>query len=215
MNTRLKKFLLFFAMLLTLTHSSATQGSDTITVFGGGNPIHKLSKGNLRILDIGNSYTLDATHYIPEIATAVNATECHSLYRAIRGGASFRNWVNTYNDKDTEEYEIEHICGYTIPDVTCGDGNIRDGHLFRKALENGKWDLILIHQYSSFSANFDAWNGKGKKGGLKELISIIRDTNPKAAIGFLLIHSWGWNYGENKRRSSSKKVQLPTSRQVL
>lgn len=205
MNSRMKKFLLFFAMLLALAHSNAASGSDTIPAYG--NPLCNLSKENLRILDIGNSYTLDATHYIPQIAAAANAAGCHSLYCATRGGATFRSWVDAYNDKDTEEYEIEHICGYTIPDVTCGDGRVRDGHLFRQALKNGKWDLILIHQYSSYSANFDAWNGGGNKGCLKELISIIRETNPQAAIGFLLIHSWSWNYAKNKSKSSFKRWQ--------
>lgn len=205
MNSRMKKFLLFFAMLLALAHSNAASGSDTIPAYG--NPLCNLSKENLRILDIGNSYTLDATHYIPQIAAAANAAGCHSLYCATRGGASFRSWVDAYNDKDTEEYEIGHICGYAIPDVTCGDGRVRDGHLFRQALKNGKWDLILIHQYSSYSANFDAWNGGGNKGCLKELISIIRETNPQAAIGFLLIHSWSWSYAENKSKSSFKRWQ--------
>ena len=207
MDSRMKKFLLLFTMLLALAHSNATSGRDTVPASVAGNPIRNLSKRNLRILDIGNSYTLDATHYIPQIAAAANTPDCHSLYRATRGSASYRSWVDTYNDKDTEEYEIGHVCGYAIPDVACGEGNIRDGHLFRQALKNGKWDLILIHQYSSFSTSFEAWNGGGNEGCLKELISIIRDTNPQAAIGFLLIHSWSWDYAENKSRSSFKRWQ--------
>lgn len=202
------KNILFFSVMLmlpTLAHSYATSDSDTIPTFGIGNPIHNLEKKNLHILDIGNSYTEDVTHYISQIAAAANATDCHSLYRAVRGSASFKSWVDTYNDEDTKEYSIRQICGPAIPNVTCGSGNIGDGHLFRQALKNGKWDLILIHQYSSFSTDFEAWNGNGKKGNLKELITIIRDTNPQATIGFLLIHSWSWDYTENKDKSSFKR----------
>ena len=40
---------------------------------------------------------------------------------------------------------------------------------------------------------------------LKELIQIIRESNPQAAIGFYLIHSYGSNYSGNTERSSQKR----------
>jgi hypothetical protein len=54
-----------------------------------------LKKAELRVLDIGNSYTNGATSLLPLIAKASKAdlsTMC--LYKCIRGGASFKNWVD-------------------------------------------------------------------------------------------------------------------------
>lgn len=72
------------------------QANMSISAF---NPI--LSNVQLRVLDIGNSYTNNATDLLPLIAKASKAdlnTMC--LYRCYRSGGSFRNWVDIYNDND-------------------------------------------------------------------------------------------------------------------
>ena len=57
-----------------------------------------LKKAELRVLDIGNSYTTGATRLLPLITTASKtdlSTMC--LYQCYRSGASFKNWVDIYN----------------------------------------------------------------------------------------------------------------------
>ena len=59
-----------------------------------------LKKAELRVLDIGNSYTTGATRLLPLITTASKtdlSTMC--LYQCYRSGASFKKWVDIYNDK--------------------------------------------------------------------------------------------------------------------
>ena len=201
----MKKILLFFFLNLFLANSFAATSNDSIKVFYAENPIHNLMKDSLRILDIGNSYTEDATYYIPNIAAAVGAKTGYSLYRAVRGGASYKNWVDVYNDSDTGDYWLVRSYGNTISEVETGKALVGDGSLFRTALQNGMWDIILIHQVSLYANDFDPWGGNGTAGYLKELISIIRETNPQATIGFLLVHSYRSDYVSNTEKSSLKR----------
>ena len=75
-----------------------------------------LRKSELRVLDIGNSYTNGATSLLPLIAKASKAdlsTMC--LYKCTRGGASFKNWVDIYNDKDTQStYSVSKVVVFTV-----------------------------------------------------------------------------------------------------
>lgn len=190
----MKKIILLIGILLSATITFATTAGDSIFVLDANNPIHNLRKENLRILDIGNSYTNDATHYLPLIAEAAGVTTGYSLYKAIRSGSSFKHWVDTYNDLDTLDNAVARLAGDTLSEVTTGARGAGDGSLFRGALQNGKWDLILIHQVSTYATDFESWNGNTDAGYLKELIQIIRQTNPQATIGFYLVHSYRSSY---------------------
>ncbi|MBQ2522872.1 MAG: hypothetical protein II541_01580, partial [Prevotella sp.] len=71
-----------------------------------------LKKPNLKVLDIGNSYTDDATAMLPLIVKASGADVSDMcLYKAIRGGASFKNWYDIFYDKDPSSYSIKKVIG--------------------------------------------------------------------------------------------------------
>lgn len=167
------------------------------------NPPVNLFKDNLRILDIGNSYTANATSYLSNIITATNITQDFSLYIANRSSGSFKTWVDTYNDQDTKSYNVEKIAGTTIDNVA-GNGDAGNGDIFRNALSTG-WDIIVIHQVSTYSNNYDLWNSNNNSGYLKEFIRIIRKTNPGASIGFLLVHTYRGSYSGNTEGSSKQR----------
>ncbi len=172
------------------------------------NPV--LKKAELRVLDIGNSYTLDATNLLPLIAEASKAdlsTMC--LYQCYRSGGSYKNWVDVYNDNDNAEtYKISKVIGDLPANVKTGTGEAGDGQLFRDVLTNEKWDLIIIHQYSSYAPYYSMWNNDSAAGHLDELISIIREHQPNAEFGFLLVHSYWSEYKNNKEKSSFDRWQL-------
>lgn len=173
------------------------------------NPPVNLTKVNIRILDIGNSYTNNATNYLPDIINAAGVVSDYSLYKAIRGSGSFKTWTNCYNDTDGNNYSITKVVGNTISEVTEGIGAANDGSLFRSTLAAG-WDIILIHQVSTYSNNFDMWEHPkfvSPASGLKEFIRILRKTNPNACIGFLMIHSYNANYADNLEGSSLDRWQ--------
>lgn len=158
----------------------------------GNNPLD-LKKKNLRILDIGNSYTQDSTAYLPQIIDAARGDESRNtflgnfcLYTAIRSSGSFKTCYDQYKDTDNEvmsiDRRIDTFAGGYVNDL--GNQNIH------KLLKNYDWDLILIHQVSEYSAAYEEWNTKGNGGYLPELLNIIRTTQPQATIGMLLVHSY-------------------------
>ncbi|MBR5892073.1 MAG: DUF4886 domain-containing protein [Bacteroidaceae bacterium] len=202
------KFLLGILCLnFLVTGAYATSLSDSTNVSFADIPFHNLTKDSLKILDIGNSYTTDATHYIPQITNAAGAIGGYSLYSAVRSSASYKSWVNIYNDCDFMEYRVNKVAGDEIEGVNAGVGEIGDGVLFRQALERGNWDLIIIHQVSLYANDFDLWGGDTAGGYLNELLTILCETNPQASIGIYLIHSYRGDYKNNTEGSSLARWQ--------
>ena len=165
------------------------------------NPPVNVHKADLKVLDIGNSYTQDAQTYLPQIIKASGIDTDFSLYRAFRPSASFKTWVDCWNDADNEYYSID-FCAGTKLDGISGNGVASDGTLFRKALQTVKWDIILIHQVSTYSNDYSLWESDGAGGYLRDLIRIIRVTNPQATIGYLMTHSYRGTYWANSEGSS-------------
>ena len=169
-----------------------------------------IKKTELRVLDIGNSYTIGATSLLPLIAKASKAdlsTMC--LYQCYRSGGSFKNWVDIYNDKDTKNtYSITKVVGGLPANVQTGIGEAGDGKLFRDVLTKETWDIIIIHQYSSYAPYYSKWNTNSSAGYLDELISIIKKNQPNAELGFLLVHSYWSGYSGNTEKSSYERWQL-------
>ena len=168
------------------------------------NPPVDFHKADLKVLDIGNSYTQDAQTYLPQIVQAAGISKDFSLYMAYRGSGSYKSWVDCWNDRDTQEYRIEFCTGTQIQGIS-GYGSASNGALFRKSLESVKWDIILIHQVSTYSNDYSLWEGDGDGGYLMELIHIIRKTNPQATIGYLMTHSYRGTYWANTEKSSLKR----------
>lgn len=172
------------------------------------NPVFK--KAELRVLDIGNSYSVDATNLLPLIAKESKSDlSSMCLYRLSRGGASFKNWVDIYNDNDmTRTYTITKVVGDLSANVQTGTGEEGNGKLFRDALTNEVWDIVIIHQVSNYAPYYSMWKGKSAAGYLDELISIIKKHQPNAKLGFLLVHSYWSEYSKNTEKSSFDRWQL-------
>lgn len=168
-----------------------------------------LQKQSLKVLDIGNSYTNDATSYLKQIVNASGSNiDDMCLYKAIRGAGSFKTWYNTYYDKDNSTYTINKVLGGINANITTGTGEKKDGSLFREALENENWDVIIIHQVSNYAPYYDKWGTTGTGGYLNELLALLKEKQPQAKIGFLLIHSYWDNYSGNKEGSSFERWKL-------
>ena len=172
------------------------------------NPPLNLQKEQLRVLDIGNSYTGDSTHYLPQIVEASGVDLSNiCLYTAVRGGASFKNWFDIYHDQDTYSYGISKLLGELSADIS-GTAAAGNGEKFRNTLANNEWDLIIIHQVSNFAPYYDRWEEDGAAGYLSKFIRLLRKHQPKATIGFLLVHSYWSGYGGNTEGSSLERWKL-------
>ena len=172
------------------------------------NPSLNLQKEQLKILDIGNSYTEDSTHYLPQIVIASGIdTSNICLYKAIRGSASFKTWYDCYYDQDNATYGINKVLGGLDANVT-GTAATNNGEKFRNTLTNNKWDLIIIHQVSTYAPYYDRWEEDSNAGYLSKFIRLLRKHQPQATIGFLLVHSYWSNYGGNTEKSSLERWKL-------
>ena len=169
-----------------------------------------LGKPTLKVLDIGNSFTNDATDLLPLIAEASGSDVSKvCLYKAIRSSGSLKNWYDVYCDKDTTHtYRIDKVLGGLSANVTTGRGAKGDGSLFRKLLTDEQWDLIIIHQVSTFAPYYEQWGGTGAAGYLDKLLTVIKQYQPDTVIGFLLIHSLWDHHKRNKEGSSYKRWEL-------
>ena len=173
------------------------------------NPPVDLKKAELKVLDIGNSYTQDSVALLSQITQASGSDVSDMcMYTATRGGASFKSWVDVYNNEDTTTYTISKLMGDLASDVETGTGQAGDGTLFRNLLKDNTWDIIMIHQVSAYSPYFDEWQGKSNAGYLNELIRIIRKNQPSCKIGFLLVHSYMSDYSGNAERSALERWKL-------
>lgn len=172
------------------------------------NPILNLKKEQLRILDIGNSYTQDSTHYIPEIVSAAGIDVSDMcLYTAIRGSSSFKTWYDCYYDKDSLTYGIGKVVGGLSADIS-GTADVGNGEKFRNTLTNNEWDLIIIHQVSTYAPYYDRWEEDSNAGYLSKFIRLLRKHQPQATIGFLLVHSYWSGYSGNTEKSSLERWKL-------
>ena len=163
-----------------------------------------LEKPTLKVLDIGNSYTIDATNLLPLIAEASGSdlsTIC--IYRTNRGGGSFKNWYDVYHDCDDYPYTVRKVTGDLPSSCPTGNGTAMDGSLFRRVLTEETWDLIIIHPLSLYAPYYEQWNlPESASGYLDELLALIRQHQPTAEIGFLLSHSYWSGYTANTEHSS-------------
>lgn len=165
-----------------------------------------------RILDIGNSYTDDVTMLLPHVVNGLHLKLPNfALYKAVRGGGSFRTWCNVYEDKDNNTYRVERVVGDLPTNVTTGESDPKDGSLFRALLKEEKWDLIIIHPLSNYAPYFSRWNEEGDSGGLDDLLAIIKKHQPDAKIGFYLVHSYSSDYHLNSENSSYSRWKLITA----
>lgn len=156
------------------------------------------SSSQLRILDIGNSFSEDANNYLNGLVQATGADVSQlCVYELYMGGSSFHSWVQLYNSQleadASVKYKITKITGKkTLTGTYKLDTNyeLNDPTLFRAVLSDVQWDVIIIHQVSTYCYDYEAWGGKDTSGGdLPALLSILREHQPQARIDYMLVHA--------------------------
>lgn len=160
-----------------------------------------------RVLDIGNSYTDDATDLLKGLVESCGIDMGKiRIYKFTRSSGSFKTWVDCYNGIDDQVYHFRRVLGAPIQ-TPQGDADPYDATLLREVLEQETWDLIVLHQRSEYAPNYEQWAGEGAGGYLNELLAILHKLQPEAAIGFQLVHSYADNYEGNIDKSSFTRWQ--------
>lgn len=194
---------LFILGFICIGSCSKDPIKDDITEWNESTFSPTLLKKSLKVLDIGNSYSDGASSMLPVIVTSCGANvEDMCLYQIIRGGGSFKNWCDIYNDSDNHSYYFRRVLGGVDVHIKTEEASAGDGELFRRVLTEVDWDIIILHQVSTYAPYYDLWKGKDAGGYLDELLDIIRRHQPKTELGFILVHSYWDEYSGNKEKSS-------------
>lgn len=168
-------------------------------------------KEKLKVLNIGNSYTEDATALLERIAIASGSDLSDMcIYQAIRASGSFKTWYDRYYgiDNYARGYKISKVLGGIDADITTGEEMGTDCSLFKNALDHEQWDIIIINQVSDYAPYYEEWLTTSEGGYLDEFMSLLKEKQPQAAIGFLLVHSYWDDYRKNTERSSYLRWML-------
>lgn len=158
--------------------------------------IRKDVMAQLRVLDIGNSFSGDPTSLLSGFISAVTqgidiSNMC--FYTCARGGGSFKTFYDSWHNQDTYGGTTEPMCHYGVNKLFGGLSQPITGAdalaKMHSCFTDAKWDMIIIHQVSTYSGNYDIWEGNTDGGYLKEFIRIIKLYQPQATIGFLMSHA--------------------------
>ena len=153
------------------------------------NPKMDWNKQQIRILDIGNSFSQNAYNYIESVIDNLQVDTSNMAFcMAVMGGSSYKDWYDCYTDQKDKSYSISQRFG-GLTETFNGTAANLNGEKFRRALSEHDWDLILIHQVSTYSNDYKLWEGHASSGYLKELVRLIRYHCPRASLGFLMVHA--------------------------
>ena len=130
----------------------------------------------IRILAIGNSFSVDALHYFKQLADAAGIdTECANLY--IGGCSLERHAGNIQND--IAAYERYYNGVATGQRISC-----------REALLEQSWDIVTVQQASHDSGIPETYEPYGS-----QVLNYVKKLAPQAKIWFH--RTWAYEHGSN------------------
>lgn len=146
-------------------------------------PLPTLSDvSEIKILAIGNSYTIDGVEYLDEIASAstIDRTK-FAVYQCVLSSGSLTDWVDLYETDGTTR--ADRKAGLALASVTSGT---------LKRILSQEWDIIVLQQVSGDAIDYSTFNPS-----LRKLIGYIREncTNQKVCIAWQLVWAYNSSYG--------------------
>lgn len=138
------------------------------------NPPYPLSTDSLRILAIGNSFTDDATFYLPALIDYAGIDKkLLCVYTACLGSANFTTWLEKIESSDS--VEVNKAGGAAVMNKR---GTIRN-------VLAQNWDIIVIQQSSDLSYKWSSYVP------LADYINAIDSfcTNKNVCLAFQLVWS--------------------------
>lgn len=151
-----------------------------------------VGKGSLRVLCIGNSYTLDA---LGQVASILQATDLEpssfSVYSLTYSASTLKHWCDVVDDNK----QLNLIChaGSQMP--------VETGTL--KELLAQDWDVITLQQFSGYAFNYKTFNP-----WLRRLIDLIHQYCPNPNVTLAWQTAWSYCGGFSGSMSSYERWLL-------
>ncbi len=157
-----------------------------------------LSAKELRVLAIGNSFSVCVTRNLPQMVASVPGNRIILTSAAIGGCSLERHW-NEWSkaEKDAKHapYGVKVIDSDNISAQKSGKGNVND------LLKNNKYDIITIQQNSANSWKYATYQPYAEK-----LIAVIKKYQPQAEI----VIQQTWSYRSDAPRLKKWKINNTT-----
>ncbi|MBQ7225199.1 MAG: DUF4886 domain-containing protein [Clostridia bacterium] len=141
--------------------------------------------GALKILAIGNSFSVDSMQYIYQVAEAAGVEKIVLGNLYIGGCTLATHLSNATNDSGA----------YTYYTNTNGTWETTGGYKISTAVKSDDWDFISFQQASGYSGIADSYDD------LEALIKIVEPMNPSAR----LVWHMTWAYQQNSGHSDFSK----------
>lgn len=134
---------------------------------------------DIKILAIGNSFTDNATTYLPQITSSLTNSTNILTARLILGGSSLeQHWNNHISNADVYEFSFTNESAWNEGGKSSID----------KALDLTDWDIVIIQQVSGLSGCPDSFHPF-----LENLAFLIRTNIPTVKLGWQMT----WAYSSN------------------
>lgn len=168
--------ILFFTLLFLMASCDAEKNLIEHTDIA-----HKLSNNSgLKILAIGNSFTDDATSYIPQI---IDTFEEYDVFFAkiVKGGSSLQDhWCNLSSSEEKYSFYFNSYSWWFPTSI----------RTINEALELTDWDYVVLQQLSNTSGIYESYQPY-----LNNLISVIKEHNPDTKIAWHM--TWAYSSTSN------------------
>ena len=159
-----------------LEQQLANTDLNTSSAYIHNNPLPE-GRNRLRVLAIGNSYTVDALYYTNQILAGAGIDNTtYSVYYLHYSGATLEHWWNVAAQEDS--LEMSFCAGQRMPVET---GTLKD-------LLAQDWDVITFQQYSGYSINYKTFNP-----WLRQLIDFVKQNCPNKEVTFAWQMAWSYN----------------------
>ena len=139
--------------------------------------------GVLRILAIGNSFSNDATEYLPALLGNMDVKDVE-VARLYVGGCSLQRHMEFYN-KEEAAYQF-----YTSKAGVNKWEKAEELVTLQYALQLGEWDIITMQQASGDSGIYDSY-----KTYLPQLIAAVKKAQPNARLAWHM--TWSYSNDSN------------------
>ncbi len=152
---------------------------DPVVPYFRNNPL-PVNCDSLRVLAIGNSYSIDGTAYVGELMSATGMEpRRYGVYVAQRGSSSLENWRNILLSNDSIWLHR-----------AAGNISLRKYRSTMRELLSQSWDIVVLQQFSKLAPYYDSYNPC-----LRELVDSVRSlcTNPRVTIAWQLTHTYDRN----------------------
>jgi hypothetical protein len=179
MNQQIKRFSTSLLALFLLFLSSSAIGQNT------------QANKKLRLFIIGNSFSQNATAFLPDIAEEAKVSL--EIGRAELGGCTLeRHWKHAEKAEANPEDK---------------EGKPYKGKSLRMLLSEGTWDVVTIQQASIYSVDVNTYRPYAKK-----LYDYIKSIQPNAKV--VMHQTWAYRW-DAKTFTKADKSPLLTNDKVM